>query len=108
MEVIHIGMAKTLKQVVIDVLKPHEPSITEISSSVVKLTGVKGLNTSVYDVDKNVEHVKMTIEGDDIPVNKIIKMVEDMGATIHGIDSVSYGEVIVKELLTSRDWTTRV
>lgn len=101
-------MAKTLRQAVLDILKPHEPSIVEISNAVVRIVGIKGLNMTVYDVDKNVEHVKMTVEGENIPLPKIIKAIEDMGATIHGIDSVSYGDFIVKEQLTPRDWQTRV
>ena len=48
-------MAKTLKMAVLDVLKPHEPGIVDITSKLVKFSGISGINTVVYDIDKDVE-----------------------------------------------------
>ena len=96
-------MAKTLRLVVLDILKPHEPGILEVSSEVVKLAGIDGLNTVVYDVDKDVERVKITIEGKDIPIKNVIKVLEGMGTSLHGIDEVSYGNSVVRETKTLRD-----
>jgi hypothetical protein len=96
-------MAKTLKLVVLDVLKPHEPGIIDVSKSVAKLAGISGLNAVVYDVDKDVERIKITIQGKNIPIKKVIGVIEKMGMSVNGIDEVSYGESIVGEVSTPRD-----
>jgi hypothetical protein len=96
-------MVKTLRLVVLDILKPHEPGIIEISKKVVDLPGIEGLNTVVYDVDKDVEKIKITIKGKDIPIKKVMNLLEKLGTSMHGIDEVSYGELVVSEVTTPRD-----
>jgi hypothetical protein len=96
-------MAKTLRLAVLDVLKPHEPGILEISQKVANFPGIRGLNAVVYDVDKDVERIKLTIEGDDIPIKKVMDVLSKMGTSVHGIDEVSYGEAVIREVSTPKD-----
>lgn len=96
-------MTKTLRLAILDILKPHEPGIVDISKKVANLSGISGLNTVVYDVDKDVERIKVTIEGKDIPIKKVISMIEKMGMSVHGIDEISYGESVVHEVSTPLD-----
>lgn len=96
-------MAKTLRQMVIDVLKPHDPSILEVTRLLVKINGISGINTVLYDVDKDVERVKLTVEGEDVPAEKVLDSIEEMGCTVHGVDGVAMGNRVVREVTTPKD-----
>ncbi|MFW5990735.1 MAG: DUF211 domain-containing protein [Candidatus Nanoarchaeia archaeon] len=92
-----------IRHIVLDVLKPHEPPVTDICSSIGDLEGVDGVNVTVMQVDKDVEGVKVTIKGENIDVGQVEKVIEDSGCAIHSIDKVSCGEEIVKDAPTPQD-----
>jgi hypothetical protein len=92
-----------IKRLVLDVLKPHTPSIVELSRKLGKLVGVLGVNCSVNEVDKDTESIKITIEGHSINFDKVTGTIEAMGAVIHSVDSVSAGKKIVEEVETPQD-----
>ena len=50
-----------VRLLVLDVLKPHEPSILKLAGSISDLKGVDGCDISVYEIDSKVENVKVTI-----------------------------------------------
>ena len=90
-------MGKT-RLIVLDVLKPHEPSILRIASMISDLDGVDGVDISVYEIDNKVENVKITVKGKDINFSAVKTVIEDNGAAIHSIDKVSSGKEIVDEV----------
>ena len=57
---------------VLDTLKPHDPSIIELAGSLSQLEGVEAVNISIYEMDRKVENAKITIEGSDIQVEAIM------------------------------------
>lgn len=90
-----------LRVIVLDVLKPHEPSILSLSKKISNLAGVDGCNIATIEIDKEVENVKISVEGTDINYSEIEKIIEESGATIHSIDKVSAGKIgkgIVEEV----------
>lgn len=91
----------------LDILKPHEPSILNLSSELSNLDGIDGVNISVNEIDSKVETVKATIFGEDIDFDKVEEVVEDMGASIHSIDKVSSGKKVVKEVFTHQDTNSK-
>jgi hypothetical protein len=92
-----------IRLLVLDVLKPHEPSILKIATLLSDLKGVDGCDITVYEIDSKVENVKVTIQGKDIEFDEVKKVIEDHGASIHSIDKVSSGSVIVEEAQTHQD-----
>ncbi|MFX1535150.1 MAG: DUF211 domain-containing protein [Promethearchaeota archaeon] len=95
-------MAK-IRRVVLDVLKPHDPSILALATEIADVEGVDGVNISIYEIDRSVENVKVTVEGPDIPFEIIKKHVQAKGGAIHSIDEVAAGKEIVEEVRTPQD-----
>jgi|GEM_PF-4916153 len=52
-----------LRKVVLDVLKPHSPDIATLAKKIADIEGIDGVNISVYEIDKEVENVKITVIG---------------------------------------------
>jgi hypothetical protein len=92
-----------LRRVVLDVLKPHDPDITILAKSIAAQDGVEGTNISVYEIDQRVENVKVTVEGKFTDINGIKKVILDIGGTIHSIDEVIAGKMLVEEEATLHD-----
>ncbi|TLZ48753.1 MAG: hypothetical protein E6K18_08575 [Methanobacteriota archaeon] len=84
-----------IKKIVLDVLKPHQPSIVELSRRLAALHGVVGVNCMIDD--------KITLEGTAIDYEKVEATVRALGAVIHSIDSVSAGKKIVDATKTPQD-----
>lgn len=80
-----------IKRLVLDVMKPHKPDIVDLGKQISSLHGISGCNLTVLEIDKSVENVKITIEGDNINAKEVEKVLEENGATIHSIDKVSIG-----------------
>jgi hypothetical protein len=95
-------MAK-IRRLVLDTLKPHEPNIIELADVLSQLDGVSAVNISIYELDRMVENAKITIEGEDIIFEKVSHTIEDMGGTIHSIDEVVAGKMIIDDAATLQD-----
>ncbi len=92
-----------IKRVVLDVLKPHTPSIIELAQRLGGLPGISGVNISLEEVDKDTDSVKITIEGEDIDYDKVQDTIAECGAAIHSVDGVSAGIEIIEEVNTPQD-----
>ena len=92
-----------IKRIILDVLKPHSPSILEIADRIGDLEGVSGVNISLEEIDANTHSIKITIEGNNIIYNQVEEIIKDCGASIHSIDGVSAGMKIVEEVNTPQD-----
>jgi len=95
-------MAK-IRRLVLDTLKPHEPNIIELANVLSELPGVSAVNISIYEIDRMVENAKITIEGEDITYEEVSHSIEDMGGTIHSIDEVVAGKMIIDDAVTLQD-----
>ena len=87
----------------LDVLKPHHPSIIELSKRLGALNGVTGVNCTLEEVDQETESIKITIEGTAIDFTFIEQTIAESGAVIHSIDSVSAGKKLVEAVGTPQD-----
>jgi uncharacterized protein len=92
-----------IKLLVLDVLKPHEPNIVELSKTISNINGISGCNLAVFEIDKRVENVKLTIEGKNINYDRVREVIEKSGGTIHSIDEVAAGTKTVREVKTPQD-----
>jgi hypothetical protein len=92
-----------IKRLVLDVLKPHKPSILDLAKRICKLPHVTGVNLSIQEVDTETETVKITVEGNDVDFDELETVIEDMGAVIHSIDEVAAGTKLVENVETMQD-----
>ncbi len=92
-----------LRRLVLDVLKPLEPSIVELVQLLADLEGVDGVNISIYEIDRRVENAKITIEGHDLRYEEIADVIEENGGAIHSIDEVAAGMVLIEDVITPQD-----
>ena len=46
-----------IKRLVLDVLKPHNPSVVEVSEELSQLNGVEGVNVIIYEIDQKPEFI---------------------------------------------------
>ena len=89
-----------LKRLVLDVLKPHNPSIIDVAQQLSILDGISGENVSIKEVDQETETVKITIKGNSIDYELVEETIREVGAVIHSVDNVSAGKELVDELET--------
>ncbi len=97
-----------IRRLVLDVLKPHKPSVVELSLELSNLDGIDGVNVIIYEIDPQVENAKVIIAGSNIDFESIKKKLEEMGATIHSVDEVAAGKRIVEEVKTPQDRSARI
>ena len=77
-----------VKRIVLDILKPHEPSLVEFTKKLNELSYVKRVGIVVLEMDRKTETLKGTVEGTDIDLEDLRNRIEKMGATIHSVDEV--------------------
>jgi hypothetical protein len=92
-----------VRRLVLDTLKPHAPSIVELSMRLSDLPGVEAVNISIYEMDLHVENAKITIEGPSIDYEKVVEQLREFGATVHSIDEVVAGRSIIDDASTPQD-----
>ena len=97
-----------IRRLILDVLKPHKPSVVEVSEGLSHLTGVEGVNIIINEIDQQVENAKVIVAGTSLNFEEIQKKLEEFGATIHSIDEVAAGKMIVEEVSTPQDSSARM
>jgi hypothetical protein len=98
-----ISTMAPIRRVVLDLLKPYEPPTADLASEIADLEGVGGVNAKLVETDKEVQNLKLTVEGDHIDADHLESVVRDLGATIHSVDEVVAGEYVVEESETPQD-----
>jgi len=97
-----------IRRLVLDVLKPHKPSVVELSEALSHLQGVEGVNIIIYEIDQQVENAKVIIVGNPIDFEIIKNKLSELGATIHSVDEVAAGKRIIEEVMTPQDRSARM
>ena len=92
-----------IRRLVLDTLKPHEPSIIEMADRLSELDGISAVNISIYEMDRKVENAKITIEGEGISYPRVLEFIEKMGGVVHSIDEVVAGKMIIDDAVTLQD-----
>ncbi len=92
-----------LRRLVLDVLKPHNPSIVEMAKRLGALKGVDGVSLALEEVDQETESVKVTIEGTQVDFEKVSETIRQVGGVIHSVDSVAAGKKLVEDVHTPQD-----
>lgn len=93
----------SLRRIVLDVLKPHEPPLVDFTDRIDAVECIDGITSSLIELDQEVQNIKLTIEGEDLDYTAIEEAVSELGGTVHSVDQVAYGEYIVEERRTLQD-----
>jgi hypothetical protein len=92
-----------IRRLVLDTLKPYEPSIIELADQLSELMGVLAVNISIYEIDRKVENAKVTLEGEDISYPRVLEVIKETGGVVHSIDEVAAGKMIIDDAVTLQD-----
>jgi uncharacterized protein len=92
-----------VRRLVLDTLKPLEPTIIELAQQISELPGVDSVNISIYEIDRKVENAKVTIEGSDINFETVRDLIREVGGSIHSIDEAVAGKAIIDDASTLQD-----
>ena len=78
-----------IKHLILDILKPHFPSIVELSKAVVaNIDGIDKVISEIVEMDQDTESIKMQVYGQHINLDKLIRVLKKFGASLHSIDEV--------------------
>ncbi len=92
-----------LRRLVLDVLKPHRPSIVDVALKLSRVEGVNGVNCILSEVDQETENIKVIVEGININFQELSDTLEELGAVIHSVDGVVAGKKLVEDVETPQD-----
>jgi len=93
----------SLRRIVLDVLKPLEPDIVDLARKISTLSGVDGVNITIYEIDHHVENAKITVEGEQLSYQELQELIVENGGAVHSIDEVAAGKRTVEEVVTHQD-----
>jgi len=77
-----------IKELVLDVLKPHTPSLPAFATFLAELPGVENVEVSLIEKDERTESLEVTLQGCDISYDSLKEHVGKQGAVIHSVDKV--------------------
>ena len=92
-----------IKRLVLDVLKPHRPSLVEMSQRLSALKGVDGVNCSLTEVDQETESLTLTVEGSSINYESVEGILRELGAVVHSVDVVASGKRLVESVRSNQN-----
>lgn len=86
-------MAVNIRRVLIEALKSRETSLVELSQAICSVNGVDECDIIVTDVDIKTETIKMTVKGPNINYDELVKILQDYGISIKGVDEISVSKI---------------
>lgn len=78
----------SIKRIVLDVLKPHQPNALEFAHSIAQLGEDYRVKLQVVEVDEKTESTEIVIEGNALDMQQIEDIINGMGGSVHSIDEV--------------------
>lgn len=77
-----------ITQLVLDVLKPHEPDVAVFARHLANISPGLQVTLRVVEIDDKTQTLEIHIAGDDLDLVAISAAIGDMGASLHSIDEV--------------------
>lgn len=78
----------SVKRIMLDVLKPHQPNALEFSQAIAKAGEDYRVRLTVIEMDENTETLQLEVEGSVIDFEAIEIAITSMGGSLHSIDQV--------------------
>jgi hypothetical protein len=79
----------SVKRLVLDVLKPHQPNTLDFARAIASLGEDYLVDIHVLEVDEKTETVQVIIEGSNLDFELISSAIDENGSSLHSIDEVS-------------------
>jgi hypothetical protein len=91
------------RRLVLDVDKAiARPSLLEIAEAISSCPGVEAANITVTEIDIETVGMDVTIEGQNLDYDTLVKAIETAGAVVHSIDQIVCGERVVERVQRER------
>jgi len=83
-----IVVKRGIKRLVLDVLKPHQPSLPEFADYMGSLKELTRVDVTLIEMDERTDSLKVIVEGNGINFESLKEHISKMGAVIHSVDQV--------------------
>lgn len=74
----------------------------DIATAIDAAPGVAGLYITVTPTDGQTVQMDITVEGDNIDIDALLRAIECAGAAVHGIDELAAGDRLVERIARKR------
>jgi hypothetical protein len=92
-----------IRRLVLDVDKAvSRPSVIEIAKAIEESPNVEGVNVTVTEIDIETVGMEITIEGEKLDYEAIVKAIESTGAVVHSVDELVSGSRVVERISRKR------
>ena len=78
----------SVKRIVLDVLKPHQPNVLEFCQAIANLGSDYHVRIIVLEMDENTETLQMEVTGGAVDFEAIKLTISEMGGSLHSLDEV--------------------
>lgn len=78
----------SIKRIVLDVLKPHQPNALEFSRVIASAGVDYRVRLTVIEMDENTETLQIEVSGNEIDLESVQSAISEMGGSLHSIDEV--------------------
>jgi uncharacterized protein len=92
-----------IRQIIIDVLTPHEPSILIYAEKLNELESIEAVRILVVEQDDKTKTIEVVVEGDRLSFEKIRDVIDDLGGSVHSVDQVAAGSRIIAYASRTRE-----
>ncbi len=82
-------------RIVLDVLMPLNLSEVELAKKLADIRTVEAADVNIKELEKKVQTAKITLEGADINIEKILDVLDSTGVSVKNIDRVSTGKRMI-------------
>lgn len=79
-----------------------KPSMIELAAAISDCSGVEGFNITVSEIDLETVGMDVTIEGQHLEYEELVKAMEEAGAVVHSVDQIVCGERVVERVARTR------
>jgi hypothetical protein len=76
-------------RIVLDVMSPAAQSMVDLAEKLNKIDGISQVDVTLQELEKNVEDLKVTLDGYGLDFEKIREIIKDFGAVIRNVDSIT-------------------
>ncbi len=76
----------SIKKIVLDILKPHQPNVLEFSQAIAEVGSDYQVHLVVLGVDENTETIQLEVQGSSIDFDSIQTAINNLGGSLHSID----------------------
>ena len=87
-EVLNDGMTVSVRKLVLDILKPHQPNALEFAQTLAAVGPDYRVHLTVLEVDESTETLGVVVEGRALNFDAIEAAIDKMGGSLHSIDEV--------------------